>query len=519
MMSRTRYLHKILPFTLLLLFLLPSPCPSADRKSVVLLPLTFYADPGKAYLREGLRNMFLSRLSGEDLVVIGDDLLDPLLTEADKKGVSSGQRAEELAGDVDADYAIFGSVTSLGAGYSLDLSILDLTKDEPDLTKISEAVDEDQLITKVADIVYDFRAVVAGVDIRKRGPAGAQQESPYSDETLLGLFFEPTSRNREFSPRGTLSVNILIMGMDTGDLNGDGQAEVVVVGRDKLLVYGKKEETYALLGTLEPAFSEDYLKVSVGDADQNGKAEIYAVSRYGIRARTTIWEWDGQFKKLDQLSGHLRAVRHPTGGTPLLLFQDSLMRRFFSGPVTIMDYKGPGRLVPKETLKPEGGIQFYTVAFFDLEGDGIPEIVGLNDNDRLCVWNQDATVLWRSEDKVGGTNNAIDLKEVFEEDRPYFTYFNSSIALLDIDGDGKKEVLTPKNIPMIKHLEYFRVYPESNMIAYKVEGGGLSARFSSRKIKYCVTDVQAEGKTVFLAVQKAKITKIGSGSGRIMWFE
>ena len=162
----------LLNLTIVFLFLLSSHAFAAD-KTVVLLPLKLYADPDKAYLTQGIKTMLASRMSGEGLDVIS---ADSVLSEADKQGVTSEQRAEELARLLKADYAVYGSVTSLGTSCSLDLSFLDLTKAKPEVTNVSEAVAEDQLIQKLSDIVYDFRAIAAGVDIRKQASAEAPEE-------------------------------------------------------------------------------------------------------------------------------------------------------------------------------------------------------------------------------------------------------------------------------------------------------------------------------------------------------
>ena len=50
--------------------------------------LVIYSDPPREYLRPGLKSMFVSRLSGEGLQLIGDEKLYPLLSEKEKEGVS-----------------------------------------------------------------------------------------------------------------------------------------------------------------------------------------------------------------------------------------------------------------------------------------------------------------------------------------------------------------------------------------------------------------------------------------------
>jgi len=75
-----------------------------------------------------------------------------------------------------------------------------------------------------------------------------------------------------------------------------------------------------------------------------------------------------------------------------------------------------------------------------------------------------------------------------------------------------------KNIPLIKHLENMLVYVKAQLIAYRISGATLTRGWTTREIPYCITDIQAAKGTLFVAVQKGRFSKIGPGTGRIMWF-
>ena len=491
----------------------------ASDKTLVLFPLLIYADQPKEYLRQALKSMFVSRLSGGGLEVIGDEAFESLLKEEEKKGIASEKRAEELASHLKADYAIFGSITVIGGGYSLDLSIIELTGDGSKLTKVSEAVNEDQFIPKLADVAYQFRSIIEGIDIRTLRTARAPSTAPPEDKTAMGLFFQPETKSRAFQPTGKMSVKMGVMAFDTGDLNGDGEPEWAILGRKKLLIYNRKGESPVLMGHLEPSLGEDFLKVSVGDADKDGKAEIYLVSRYGERARTTVFEWAGGFKRRDQQTGHMQVVKGPDRPNSVLLFQDSRVDRFFSGRISVMDYDKEGRLVQKDVLPDIEGVQFYTLALFDLDRDGQVEFLGLGEKSYLQVWDKEGKSLWRSDEKIGGTDNSINVGVLDKNQQPLRVSFNSRIAITDVDKDGKKEILVIKNIPMISGLQYLTAYLKSNLIAYSIEGTSLVQAWKTRTINYCLTDIQTEGETLFVAAQQGKFENISKGSGRIMWFE
>jgi hypothetical protein len=502
---------------LLLLFSLPSPARAAD-KTLILLPLVFYADESKAYLRQGLKTMLTSRLSGEGLELIRDQAFTPFLSETEKQGISSQKRAEELARQVEAHYAVFGSITSVGTGFSLDLAILDLTQDEPELTRVSEAVSEDQLIAKLDDVAYDFRAIIAGTDIRKQKVPVAVRE----EERAKGFLLKASGESYTFKPTGRFSLKVSVMALDTGDLNGDGTTELVVLDRETLMVYNRKEQSLQLKDSLKTSMGEDFLRVSVGDIDRNGKAEIYLVGYQGSRASSAVYEWTGKFKRIDRRPGHLHVAKHQGGSRSLLLFQESNLNHFFAGEIWVMDYQG-GKLTKKDPIPGLKGAQLYTLTLFDLGRDGKTEFLGLgqpglDEGAFIHVWDLQGNLLWQGVEKVGRTNNAIRWGKAYPGEQPPRISFNARLVITDVDEDGKKEVLAATNTPMVKHMD-FKVYVKGNITVYRIDGTSLIEAYKTKNIGYCITDMQTEGQTLYLAAQKGKIAKFGKRRGRIMWFE
>jgi len=489
----------------------------AANKTVALLPLKLYADPGKAYLGQGIKTMLASRLSGEGLEIITGD---SILSETDKRGVTSEQRAEEIAGLLKANYAVFGSVTSVGTGYSLDLSFMDLTKERPVVTKVSEAVTEDQLIPKLSDIVYDFRALAAGVDIRKQMAAAG----PEPEDEKKGLFLKKTAESSSFRPTGRASIKAAVMSLDVEDLDGDGQPEILAMTRETLMVYGRKEKGLALKETLRADRSEELIRVSVGDVDGNGRPEIYLVGFYGKRAQTTVWEWPGKFtRKLNRQPGHFHVLRNQGGGQPTLLFQDSGIDEFFMGKIWEMGYGQAGKLARRDPLPGMKGAQFYTLTLFDYDRNGKSEYIGLGQphldhSAPLEVWAMDGTPVAKFDEKLGGTNNYIRSGETKPDAQPPPNMVNSKIVVMDVDNDGKKEILVIVNNPLIGWLD-FVIYYDGHVVALKTEGGGLVQAYKSGKIKYCLTDMQVYGETLYVAGAEAEITNLVEGAGRIMWYE
>jgi hypothetical protein len=539
-------------FLLSLILSLPLTARSST-KTLVLFPLAIYADQSKAYLGQGIKSMLISRISEGGIEIVPDEKYTSLLSEKEVEGITSQKRAEELAMRLKTDYAIFGSITTIGGGYSLDLSLLELKKDGSKLTRLSKAVDEEQLIPQLSDVAYRVRAIIEGKEVlsakktadkpARRGEEKAtilpkpqttkgifskvEHDKQVPEEIEKGLLFKPTKEYQGFKPTGKISIDMSIMAFDMGDLDGKGGAELLVLARKKLLLYTRQGASFVLKDTLEAGFGEDFLKVSIGDTDNNGRAEIYLVSFYGTRARSTVLQWSEGFTKLDRWTGHLRAVKDHVSSKSLLLFQDSKYNEFFSGRIYFMNYEKGGKLTKGEQLPELKGGQFYTLALFDLDKDGVLEWLGLGEPDlgeqsKLYVWDKQGDTLWRGDKKLGGTNNAIRSGEVACKscgDLPPRISFNSRLLITDIDGDGNREILAIKNIPLLKYLHNIKIYTKSRLIAYRIENASLSPAWASMDIDWCLTDMQLQGQNLFLSVQKGKWSHLSKGSSQIMWFE
>ena len=529
-------------FLLALLFFIPLPVMAAN-KTLVILPLTIYADKSKSYLSEGVKSILVSRLSGGDLHIISDEALEPLLSEEEKRGITSKDRAGELARGLKADYALFGSITTIGGGYSLDLSLLELQESGSKHTRISEAVNEDQFIPRMADVAYRVKAIMEG----KEMPAPKMEQTapvPAVPDTAKGLFSREAREGEApditekglfykapevpgFAPTGRISLGMSVMSCDMGDVDGTGGTELVVLGRKKLMLYQRQGASFVLKETLKAGLGDGFLKVSVGDADNDGKAEIYLVSSYGARARTTVYEWTGKFIKRDRWAGNTQVVKCPGEGKDIVLFQASEVEEFFTGKIYVMTPDKEGKLAEKKPLPAPKGVQFYTLACYDMDKDGAAEWFGLKkpgltEQAGLIVWDEQGKIVWSGDKKLGGTNNAVRSggEPPGKGDLRPRVYFNGRLVITDVDGDGRQEVLAVENIPMVKHGDELRVYKKAKLTAFSIEGESLVPAWSTREISYCITDIQAEGGTLYVAAQKGKVIEVFTKEyGYIMWFK
>lgn len=490
---------------------------------VLLLPLEIHAvEEHHPFLKRGLQSMLESRLLGEGLAAVSQRDMERILTEDEmERGAFTQDRAETLALQAGVDYVIFGSVTALAGAYSLDLSLVDLSVDPAGLTRVSQSATESELIPQLSEAAYRLRVAVDGYDPRAAVlPHGTGEPS-----TSLGLFFRQEGGTHDFEPTGHTSLRMRVLSFDAADLNGDGETELLILGRERLVVARRVGDTLSELGRFSATRGEEFLKVSAGDMDRDGRAEIFVSSLYGERVQSRVLTWaPGGFREFMRAPGHLVAVRNADTGRSMLLFQESRQQLPFFGPIRIVNLADGKRRIDTEfALDRMGDAQIYTLACADVTRNGVHEFIGLNERSRLTVWSADGTPLWNGDRSLGGSNTFVRLGEGRSEegdrDRPR-SDLNSRLVLMDIDGDHRKEVLAAHNIATFGVLDHLRHYQKSRMLAYSVtEGPSLASNWTSRRINYAVADMQAHGGTLYIAGNKGELSQIGEGSSRIMWFE
>lgn len=206
-----------------------------------------------------------------------------------------------------------------------------------------------------------------------------------------------------------------------------------------------------------------------------------------------------------------------------MLFQDSGTDRFFEGPIWQMTYDNAGKLVRKDALPGLKNAQLYTLTLYDFDRDGKLEFLGLGEPNLehsapLMVWDLQGKPLTKVDEKLGGSNNYIRSGFTRPGDQPPANILNSRVVVMDVDDDGKKEVLVVANNPLVGRLD-FVVFYDGSIIVFKTEGATLVQAYKSGKIKYCLTDMQVQGKTLYLAGNEGQISNMSEGAGRIMWYE
>ncbi len=115
---------RVLLVFMALLLMAPSVASSADPPKVAVFPFDIFSTEPLGSLRNGLQDMLQTRLAKKGWKVIDPALVRQALARINKPVDLS--LARKVAGELGADFAVYGSMTKIGSRVSLDAKLLDV---------------------------------------------------------------------------------------------------------------------------------------------------------------------------------------------------------------------------------------------------------------------------------------------------------------------------------------------------------------------------------------------------------
>jgi len=504
-------------------------------KTVAVLPFEMHAPSSLAYLQDGLRDMLASRLAANGgAKILESSTIDGLLKEP---GTELQQKeAVELARQLAVDYVVTGSLTSLGGSMSLDAKVFS-QDDLPPLTFYTTAPQENEVIGAINLLSWDIAEKVFGA---KRPaytkPAMVVQPAPGAEDDAAAFKTEHPDKilMSQTSVSGTGKGSPLIMAgttagtqgftktqnlnfahtdMDVGDVDGDGQFDVVMADASNIYVYHLQNNRLVEFGSVEMEARAKVHAVSLGDLDGNGRAEIYISAAGDFNPHSWAYEWNGSSLDmiLDDLPWYIRTLDIPGEGIVLAGQrggQDSLL---LPGIFKLM--KNDTKVIPEERIVMPDYINLFEFVMGDITGDGAREIIAISRADRLYIIRPNGYVLWVSDDYYGGTSRYIgedydqvggregrvglDIDSMPSSDvigmegSGKRIFIPSRMVIMDVNNDGINDVVVNKNLSTAsRHVEGYKRYKSGELHAMTWNGIGLGGIWQTKKIDGYIPDFQ-----------------------------
>ncbi len=514
-----------------------------DKYSVTVLPFTFNsADKTDDYLKKGIPEMISTRISVNSKIEVTDK--DVVLAELKKSNLKEITLSDvyKLGKKLKSDYVVWGSITKIGNSLSIDGKLVDIFASKPDIGIFTQSQNSDEIMPKINDFSQKIVQHILGTSSPQTAPAvpaPAAVGTAKPPTTALSRESQIIAGMKTGGRKGTLTSAINpdfintpdptnrqgfwmsqkipteFKGMDIGDVNGDGQNEVVAIDSNNVYIYQKTGNELKLLEKISGKSYHKYLAVDIADINKDGNKQIFVTSLNNTTLETFVLQFkDGKYVKIaSDVRWFLRVLDTPSG-IPILIGQKYGFDKPFDTPIYEIVWKD-GKYVDDHQMKIPLGLSIYGINIDDFGTGGTGEkIIGLDELDYLCIFakttkplsriltfgfsNDD--LIWRSDEVFGGSNNYfenIDKTKPGENEKS--AYINLRIPIITTK-DGKKQIIIVKNRDSAgRAFKYAKFFTSSEIYNLEWDGLGMAENWRTKKINgyvadYCIKDIDNDGK-------------------------
>jgi len=516
-----------------------------EKYTVTVLPFSLHSSENIEYVRQGIGDMLISRISASDKIdVTGKDAVGEALKKAGGKELNMSE-VYKIGRQLKSDYVIWGSITKIGNSISIDGKLIDIAGGKSDVGIFTQSQTLDDVIPKINDFSQRIVSHILGSAPQAAAPVAQPAPAVSSAPPATGMSREAQiiAGMKTAGKKGTLTSMINpdfinsndpltrtrhnfwmsqqfkteFKGMDIGDVNKDGLNEIVIIDQHNIYVYQKSNETVKLLKKIEGKKYLNYLSVDVADINKNGIPEIIVTALNDRLLESFVLEYkDGDYKVIASGVRYFLRVIDTASGIPLLLGQPYGMDKVFETQIYEIVYRD-GEYVSGDKMKIPLGLSVYGLTMDTLGTGATEKIIAFDELDYLCIIGQTnktmsrilsfgftpEELIWRSDDVFGGSNNYIankDKQKGSEATPNESAYVNLRILTYDTNKDGKKEVIIVKNqSPAGRVFKNLRIFTSSEIYDLEWDGMGMAENWHTKKINgyiadYCIKDVDNDGK-------------------------
>ena len=514
----------IMPIYLLLVLfpLYQTPASANDTtQRVLILPFAVHAEQNLAFLNKGIEEMLTSRIGQAAKVVV-----DP--NPAPEKAPL------QLGREVGAHFVATGSITLFGVNVSTDARLTRIVSGETVLhfSRFGQSKGDvlehvNQFGSQVAEYLTSLtkptrpepQSTEKAMPIAKAPkqpststPSLAASNEPSHSPAPQGLAPTPpetetSSKSLWVSERRPGTINAL----SVADVNADGRPDIVVAQDGDIVVETPNGRHLVRQTVFNAGKNNTIIAVDAGDLNGNHVAEIF-VTRLNAHGKldSMVLEWNGS--KLRPIASrqpwYFRLANDPEK-KPVLVGQRQgrpsandtgglyTYRHFLPGIFELLP-EGSGYQTTRRLALPTEQC-VYGFAQGDLLHDGQIRTVAFSPADKLRVFDATGTPQWAGNETLGGSPlflESISDTDIRTKDR---TYLSQRLEILDIDGDGLKEIVTVHNHDMARGMaERFRKYTHGRMVVLSWNGVNMKEIWSGEDAgghisDFAVADLNDDG--------------------------
>jgi TolB-like protein len=508
-------------------------------KTILVLPPTLHAGQPMDFLRKGIVDMLTGRLA------VPGKLTVRTLEDQGETAPSDDAAAVALGKRVAADYVVLESVVILGSSVSIDAHLLETATSKKILafsrTGSSQAdiiAHVDELAARITTQVLGKSPAVAAAPPVTPGPAAASPAQPadihqHPEKLLARIGGDRGDAAGGLDGGQSAMMRLLlrgrrmdrqIRGVTSGDVDGDGRAEIVCIDSRSVLAFRIEQDR--LVKIAQTGFGTANIGVDTADLNGNGVDEIFVTHFDNDRGKVLsyVLEWDGQnFKRIAaNLRWYFRSVNLAGRGRILVGQRQGIEDRFLPGIFEI-DYQGGAYDgAQKLTLPPNRTV--FGFAQGAVRDAGGTSLVDYSRSGYLRVQDHKGREEWTSVESYGSSANALLTQSKDDPNEQDIFWLPSRIHLQDLDGDGLQEIVAVRNDDSAGVLSRTRLFKQGRLEILKWDQLGLMPVQRTRGVAkligdFTLADVNGDGAPEIVAaiVQKTR-SIVGAGSSYLAVF-
>ena len=355
--------------------------------------------------------------------------------------------------------------------------------------------------------------IVAMLDLKAKKESFAEVRPFFApDREESGFFAEGRSFTSERKVTAQLPFDAQLFAI--ADLEGNGMLHYVFSDGTNIHIYQQEATGWREEWSETESFAigkMQHINIDVADINGNGKPEIFVTAMRNGKVISYVMEYqDGSYHRIAAMPGFLRVVKYPAKGN-ILLGQGYDPNSFYIGKPRQYSWS-EGKYVGGQEFPLPRGVNLYGFVVADL-GETQPFLVAFNSSDQLVVYSNN-NAIWKSEERypavgISVTKPLTGLDSWQEEAQEHAEQtggidvilhrdkekIKGRVIALDIKGDGKDEILVPKN-GVIPYLNYVNVntvtgLKDAEFVGLTWTGSRLEQQLSIKHIPGMIMDFQA----------------------------
>ncbi len=477
---------------------------ASGSKKIAIFPFKINAPKEMSFLSQGLMDMLETRLNDPGTIdVVDSSMIIGKINQL--KQYPGTERAKRIARSFGANYLLLGTLTWIGNKGSIDIRLYKLVGKEKPLNFFTKLNSEDEIIPIIDSLSKTIKNRLGGRRQLLKPSVQAPLDIPTGTPSGSGTLQEALSRETPvFSYLMRLPFEVVRM--EWGDIDGDGQNELIVLGTERLACYKSvKGDLQRFIGYKRKK-EGNFIHVSIADLNHNKIPEIFISWKKEYQVGTTILEFvNGRLRTITKnLPFFVGVVRHPQKGK-MVIAQKRNITTPFTGKLYRVEFIN-GRYKLGKKLKLPRTCKVYNFSFMKMAKTLVPKIAYLSDSDYLVVADVGGEKIYVSNKRFGGSLNTIPYFNP-EGDPGYqklYYYIPLRVISTDLNNDGQDEIIITENESLTHRItEQFRTYTEGKIHVLKWTGMGLRKAWSTPRIKgyvsdYIILDINGDGQRELL---------------------